>query len=173
MPQPIPTRASYSAQNEAGHLQKPLESGIGGVNSLLCVSACWEGCGSLEAPGKCSPFSRPAVPLLSLTVCGDIMVCSLKGHPCDAKARRAKGACPWSCPHPKAQNLPLPLAPRCALESGEFLIKTPLLGMKVSAVFQEFGILAKSSQPAVLNSNTLFPTVTVRSLPRSFTWVTN
>lgn len=59
---------------------------------------------------------------------------------------------PWSCPHPKAQYLPAPLVPRCALESGEFLIKTPLLGIKGSAVFQEFGILAKSSQPAVPGS---------------------
>lgn len=80
---------------------------------------------------------------------------------------------PWSCPHPKAQYLPPLLAPRCALESGEFLIKTPLLGIKGSAVFQEFSILAKSSQPAVLDANTLFPTMTVRSLSRSFTWVTN
>lgn len=62
-------------------LTKPLESGVGGVNSLLCVSACWEGCGLLEGLGKCSPFSGPAVPLLSLTVYGDIMVCSLKGQP--------------------------------------------------------------------------------------------
>lgn len=44
------------------------------------------------------------------------------------------------------------MAPRCALESGEYFTKTPLLGIEGLAVFQEFGILAKSSQPAVLGS---------------------
>lgn len=87
MPQANPTGGPYTAQNEARYFfKKTLETGVGVVNSLLCFCACWEGCGSLDGPGKCSPSFGPAVPLLSLAVYGDIMVFSLKGQPWNGKA---------------------------------------------------------------------------------------
>lgn len=57
----------------------------------------------------------------------------------------------WRCPHPKAP----PLAPRCALESGEFLIKTPLLGI--------------SCIPRVWHSGQKFPAAVLGSLHSTWT----
>lgn len=71
---------------------------------------------------------------------------------------------PWSCPHPKVTGPPTSSGSKMCPGESAFLIKTPVLGIQDSGIFQEFGTLAKSSQPADLDPLHSTWTLTLYSL---------
>lgn len=115
--------------------------------SQCLLGGVWhtQGCWEMQS------ILRPAVPLPSFAVYGDIMDWGLKGQPWSGKASELE-VLPGTDNNPlqaswtPRTDLPAPLGPKM----WGLLFKILCRGSKAQVAFQELGIPARSSWPAVL-----------------------